>query len=1250
MGVDAFAALGIDPKDVANAPPSPGAAPVGDGVPTMRITPQRDQDNGGVDAFTALGISPEAVKAAPPTPPPGAQAPQSQGIAANVAAGANKAIFGAAGAPVDVATGALNLGARGINALAGTHLGQIENPVGGSQWLGQQFGRISRDPNAVQPTNEAERIGQAVGGSLAQVPLLGAGGLGLARMGGLPGAVGQTVADSAGTTVGSAAVANAGAAAGGGLGQGAADAVPDRFKPYADLAGNLAGGGLVGGAVKAGQLGGRYLVRPLQSMGAGAKEAVADNIRATPAQIENIGQQLQAGMGPEGRVNLAKSLEAEPQARAIEQKLQDPSLHPDERQNLQGQLDDLQKVRANLVPNSQPTTAELANTTGAKDLETAAKVANGPGFEQRLKDRNNARLTAINANAPDGNPYSVGQAVADHLASLEHEATVDTNTARNDLAGQPALAAGQQKTQTYGESMRAQLQGAAAPWQRAYRALFAAVDPEGKWALASDPLRDAAIDLRDNVSPTSDTDPGVARLIQRGASLPNVVPFADLGQMRADANWFLKKLSGAASPNEPEVRRLTLFKKGIDDTIAKAINDHAATDPSVTARLQAEFGDVGAGAGTAGAVGGSQPASVPAGALGGSAGGVGTGGAGPGGQQNPGSNRAVPLGAANPNRAPRQPETLVDHIIGLGGMQDPTGDLAAMDADRIHHQMGGRLVNPNGLHPDKVVESAQQEGFLPQSSNGPNPIGINDLYDKIREHTMGNPTYRGQDAAAVAERASGAYAARANARFEDQMYDARDRVNAWVDQQGLPPLAPEEQNHAARLVTQGMHPEDAIRSASAETEQRVLDANAQKSAFGAPGVHPAAQQAAMDVSGQTGRLTPNMTPEDAAIYSGATGLYKDYADRFKSGGVGKVLQRGNAEDGFRVEAGNVPRQIFTGGKNEPRRVEQWINAVGGMDAAQEIGRDILARDLRDRNIIGQDGTVNEGKLRNWIAARQGTLDQFPQLKQEFGDLANAQATLTKVQADHAERLKEFAKSAAAKWIGADPDKAVPMALSGPNPTKNFTDLVGLTRGKPDADAGLKRAVVNYIIRQFKTAVPSDDGMDMMSVAGFRKFIDTNKGPLRALFGGQGMQNLEMVAADMRRQAAGPTAVAGSQTTPHASRAARLGIAAGHGANTTLLALLGEHLSEHFAGMGGVGAAVGAGAGMLGAHMFNKLRAAGIRTQSDLLAHAMLNPAFAKAAMERVDARKGLSELAQRRLISALQGGVMASASNGEQRQ
>lgn len=110
--------------------------------------------------------------------------------------GVNEGIANTLGMPVDLATGALNLIPAGIDAVAGTDLGRIESPIGGSEWW---QGR-GRDVGTIRPENEEgrfiRRVGQSVGA--ASIPVAGtAGSVGQAARLLIPAAAGGTSAAAA---------------------------------------------------------------------------------------------------------------------------------------------------------------------------------------------------------------------------------------------------------------------------------------------------------------------------------------------------------------------------------------------------------------------------------------------------------------------------------------------------------------------------------------------------------------------------------------------------------------------------------------------------------------------------------------------------------------------------------------------------------------------------------------------------------------------------------------------------------------------------------------------------------------------------------------------------------------------------------------------------------------------------------------------------------------------------------------------
>src|ERR1700722_6757346 len=157
---DGDAVFDLDLSKYAPVGAAPPAAPAA--VATQVKPPSADQTFG-------LDLS----KYAPAQTVP----PKSVGVGQNFLAGANRAIFSGIGAPVDIATKVINflpnIQNSAIDALTPNtpHIPTINNPIGGSDWLNQRWADLTGvNPSQVQPTSEGERMAQAAGGAVAQVP------------------------------------------------------------------------------------------------------------------------------------------------------------------------------------------------------------------------------------------------------------------------------------------------------------------------------------------------------------------------------------------------------------------------------------------------------------------------------------------------------------------------------------------------------------------------------------------------------------------------------------------------------------------------------------------------------------------------------------------------------------------------------------------------------------------------------------------------------------------------------------------------------------------------------------------------------------------------------------------------------------------------------------------------------------------------------------------------------------------------
>lgn len=232
---------------------------------------------------------------------PKQSAPQGGGLVANAGAGTSDTTAAFLGAPVDLTTGALNLGARGINAVAGTNISPIEKPVGGSDFFRSAFGYMGADPRTVAATTGSERVARGAGAGVASMLLPWAGARALPALTGIPGAIQQAVGSGSASQM-----ARIGAEAGGG-GELAANAVPEPWKPAARMAGSL-GAASVEPAIS--------LLKPAAATAIGRIPPISTMkpVVSTNAQETSVGKTLTGLVGntpieesPVGPLNLAQA-------------------------------------------------------------------------------------------------------------------------------------------------------------------------------------------------------------------------------------------------------------------------------------------------------------------------------------------------------------------------------------------------------------------------------------------------------------------------------------------------------------------------------------------------------------------------------------------------------------------------------------------------------------------------------------------------------------------------------------------------------------------------------------------------------------------------------------------------------------------------------------------------------------------------------------------------------------------------------
>ncbi len=464
--------------------------------------------------------------------------PRQGGAFMNATAGLNEGIYGALGAPVDLAAGALNLGIRGINSMAGMGIPEIADPIGGSRSLAKGFGLVGvPDPQNVDAKTLAEHVLRAAGQGAGTMVAPEAAVRGAAQ------AVGKSVGPMVSALLGNSSGAGdlaANAAIGAASGVGArlgGELAPEPYRPMAEMAGGMVGGGLGAGAIL-------------------TPRAIVEGAR--------MGGDYAAPLTEAGRQRLA--------GEALRDAASDPA-------TVRAALE----KPAQLVPGSQPTTFQQTGDMGLGGLERVAATRAPEQFMQRRAEQNSARLGALGALQPEGSASAVVGMLRQNLTALD-EATAAALAEATQRARATANALGGRGTpETYGVILRQHLGEAEAGTRVRERALWAAVDPDGTLALDVSGVKKAADTIRREMPVSARPIEGEeAGIFDAASAYRAVMPFKELTALRSRTSTAMRE-ELSTHGQTPVYARLSRLRGAIEQAIESAVTDRAADDAHAVA-------------------------------------------------------------------------------------------------------------------------------------------------------------------------------------------------------------------------------------------------------------------------------------------------------------------------------------------------------------------------------------------------------------------------------------------------------------------------------------------------------------------------------------------------------------------------------------------------------------------------------------------------------------------------------------------
>jgi len=419
------------------------------------------------------------------------------------------------------------------------------------------------------------------------------------------------------------------------------------------------------------------------------------------------------------------------------------------------------------------------------------------------------------------------------------------------------------------------------------------------------------------------------------------------------------------------------------------------------------------------------------------------------------------------------------------------------------------------------------------------------------------------------------------------------------------------------------------------------------SAQGGLPMPPGATNSARNAGAGRPPLEERITPEGAQAYKTAVAGWADYKGTYRQGPVGEALAT-DANKNRKTSDLMLPAKFFRRGDVDPAAVGAYIKAAGSNTSAVELAKDYLVSELRHAGIIDpKTGAMNVSDFDAWARQRQPAIQQLDAasgeaLAPKLANARTAQEFYDQTVAQHEAAIKDYQNGVAKSFLGQDPVQAISRTLAANDPTK-FTALARAVAGNADAREGLKRAVVDWLDQKVSSSTAATETEDFMKANVFRTWIERNKQPLKILFGGQGLQNFEMIGADLRRQAQRTQAVPGSRTSTDVAAGHKTGMFGGHG--KSLFSFIAGEAAGTAAGHALNLPILGEALGGVGGVVVSALRQHGIDTVNALRREAFLHPDLARVLMERV-ANDKPGPVLMRRLAARLQTTLLANQLGG----
>lgn len=257
------------------------------------------------------------------------------------------------------------------------------------------------------------------------------------------------------------------------------------------------------------------------------------------------------------------------------------------------------------------------------------------------------------------------------------------------------------------------------------------------------------------------------------------------------------------------------------------------------------------------------------------------------------------------------------------------------------------------------------------------------------------------------------------------------------------------------------------------------------------------------------------------LYRAASSKWKAYKETYESGTIGEILQKGGRGEEFRLTPEQSLSKIFN---SKDLRAADRLNTAIGKNEATSMVRDYADYDLMTKTKNPMTGEVDPKKLSKWLQTNSGILNKYG-LKDTYKNLSAVKSVIEATE----KNLAQFEKTQAMKMLGADVDKTINVAFTGKGGRasgETAKELMKIAEGNPAAQAGIKRAFTDNILKEIQVTAKEITGSPVTSVAKFNNIYKKYEPALKEFYKGEpkkikALQNMKKAYEIMIRNKTSP---------------------------------------------------------------------------------------------------------------------------------